>query len=85
MLSKYEITPVNEKPIHMPRVPPTDPIIEITSYIKYSLYTVVVSEDKKSYTNVKFVFFNAGLCVVTSPEYSRVLHSCGQYSFGFSE
>ena len=38
---RNDIIPVNEKPMHIPRVPPTEPTIEIASYIKYSSYTVV--------------------------------------------
>ena len=36
------VTPVNENPMNIPRVPPTDPIIPIVSKIRYSCCTVVI-------------------------------------------
>ena len=47
---RIDNTPVNENPIHIPSVPPTEPIMEITSYIRYSSYTIVIEfDDPKLY------------------------------------
>ena len=35
-------TPLKEKPIHIPNVPPTEPIIPIVSKIKYSSVTTAI-------------------------------------------
>ena len=41
---KDEMIPANENPMHRPRVPPTEPIIEIASYIQYSSWTFIEFE-----------------------------------------
>ena len=39
---KLDNIPVNENPIHIPSVPPTEQVIDIKSYIKYSSYSIVL-------------------------------------------
>ena len=41
ILIRDEIKPVNEKPMHNPRVPPAEPMALIPSYVQYSSYSVV--------------------------------------------
>ena len=53
-LIKKDTTPVRENPIHIPSVPPIEPIILTTSYIKYSSWIVTMFWKRKPSPNVAF-------------------------------
>ena len=67
------VTPLKEKPIHIPSVPPTDPIIPVTSKIKYSCWTEVKKGGANEYSNDTELFPFLLSSYVLNPWYSRIL------------
>ena len=67
------VNPLKENPIHMPKVPPTDPTIPVTSKIKYSCWTEVIKGGANVYSKVSDLLLNFFASKVLYPWYSKML------------